>query len=107
MTEFPQALELQGINSYMNAVMLQVLSIGETVEEVSDSGFLAQAPTIKTQLLADDSMLQVTLAAYYFEGKEPTCCFTPCHLLCVTTISCQKWPSLFLPHIWWMNPYCR
>lgn len=37
----------------------QVLSIGETVEEVSDSGFLPQAPTLKVQLLADDSMLQV------------------------------------------------
>ncbi len=40
--------------------MWQVLSIGETVEEVSDSGFLAQAPTLRTQLLADDSMLQVS-----------------------------------------------
>ena len=37
----------------------QVLSIGETVEEVSDSGFLPQAPTLRVQLLADDSMLQV------------------------------------------------
>lgn len=45
------------IVSFTNATL--VLSIGETVEEVSDSGFLAQAPTIKTQLLADDSMLQV------------------------------------------------
>ena len=41
--------------------MQQVLSIGETVEEVSDSGFLASAPTLRTQLLADDSMLQVQL----------------------------------------------
>lgn len=40
-------------------VKSQVLSIGETVEEVSDSGFLPQAPTLKVQLLADDSMLQV------------------------------------------------
>ena len=36
----------------------QVLSIGETVVEVNDSGFLGTAPTIRTQLLADDSMLQ-------------------------------------------------
>ena len=42
-------------------VLSQVLSIGETVEEVSDSGFLPQAPTLKVQLLADDSMLQVGL----------------------------------------------
>jgi hypothetical protein len=36
----------------------QVLSIGETVEEVNDSGFLSTVPTLRTQLLADDSMLQ-------------------------------------------------
>lgn len=41
------------------SVLQQVLSIGETVEEVSDSGFLPSAPTLRTQLLADDSMLQV------------------------------------------------
>lgn len=39
--------------------LLQVLSIGETVEEVNDSGFLSTVPTLRTQLLADDSMLQV------------------------------------------------
>ena len=39
---------------------MQVLSIGETVEEVSDSGFLATSPTLRTQLLVDDSMLQVS-----------------------------------------------
>ena len=37
----------------------QVLSIGETVVEVNDSGFLGTVPTVRTQLLADDSMLQV------------------------------------------------
>ena len=37
----------------------QVLSIGETVEEVNDSGFLGTCPTLRTQLLTDDSMLQV------------------------------------------------
>jgi len=36
-----------------------VLAIGETVEEVNDSGFLGSTPTIRTQLMADDSMLQV------------------------------------------------
>ena len=34
-------------------------SIGETVEEVSDSGFNGNVPTLQVQLLADDSMLQV------------------------------------------------
>ncbi len=38
---------------------MQVLSIGETVEEVSDSGFLATVPTLQVQLLTDDSLLQV------------------------------------------------
>ena len=37
----------------------QVLAIGETVEEVNDSGFLGSTPTLRTQLMADDSMLQV------------------------------------------------
>lgn len=40
---------------------LQVLAIGETVEEVNDSGFLGSTPTLRTQLMADDSMLQVRL----------------------------------------------
>lgn len=38
---------------------MQVLSIGETVEEVSDSGFLGPVPTLQVQLLTDDSLLQV------------------------------------------------
>ena len=38
---------------------MQVLSIGETVEEVNDSGFLATVPTLQVQLLTDDSLLQV------------------------------------------------
>lgn len=43
--------------SFTNATL--VLAIGETVEEVSDSGFLGSTPTLRTQLMADDSMLQV------------------------------------------------
>uniref|UniRef100_A0A7S2F9J7 DNA damage-binding protein 1 n=1 Tax=Octactis speculum TaxID=3111310 RepID=A0A7S2F9J7_9STRA len=43
--------------SFTNATL--VLSIGETVEEVTDSGFLARAPTLQVQLLADNAMLQV------------------------------------------------
>ena len=35
-----------------------VLSIGETVEEVSDSGFLGTTPTLSASLLGDDSLLQ-------------------------------------------------
>jgi splicing factor 3B subunit 3 len=36
-----------------------VLSIGDTVEEVLDSGFLATAPTLFVQLMADGSYVQV------------------------------------------------
>ena len=39
----------------------QVLSIGETIQEVSDSGFLGPVPTLQLQLLKDDSLLQVQL----------------------------------------------
>eukprot|EP00884_Botryococcus_braunii_P014213 jgi/Botrbrau1/22793/Bobra.0132s0119.1 len=45
------------IVSFTNATL--VLSIGETVEEVSDSGFLGTSPTVRVQLLSDNSMLQV------------------------------------------------
>ncbi|KAH8050148.1 hypothetical protein JL722_11525 [Aureococcus anophagefferens] len=43
--------------SFTNAT--PVLSIGETVEEVTDSGFLATAPTLDVALLADNALLQV------------------------------------------------
>ena len=43
--------------SFTNATL--VLSIGETVEEVSDSGFLTSVPTLAAQLLGDDSLMQV------------------------------------------------
>lgn len=43
--------------SFSNATL--VLSIGETVEEVNDSGFLGTVPTLRVQLLQDDSLIQV------------------------------------------------
>ena len=43
--------------SLANATL--VLSIGDTVEEVTDSGFLATSSTIQVVLLADNSILQV------------------------------------------------
>ncbi len=43
--------------SFANATI--VLSIGETVEEVTDSGFLATNATLSVSLLGDDSLLQV------------------------------------------------
>lgn len=45
------------IVSFLNATL--VLSIGETVEEVTDSGFLGTTPTIACGLIGDDSLIQV------------------------------------------------
>ncbi|KAG9257326.1 CPSF A subunit region-domain-containing protein [Emericellopsis atlantica] len=43
--------------SFSNGTL--VLSIGETVEEVSDSGFLTSVPTLAAQLLGEDGLIQV------------------------------------------------
>ena len=71
-TQLPCAKE-KCCNGTALSSSLQVLSIGETVEEVSDSGFLATSPTLRTQLLVDDSMLQVsTVAVCYSQIKGST-----------------------------------
>jgi hypothetical protein len=36
-----------------------VLSIGESIEEVSDTGFISSAPTLGVQQLGDDALLQI------------------------------------------------
>uniref|UniRef100_A0A914WK62 Splicing factor 3b subunit 3 n=1 Tax=Plectus sambesii TaxID=2011161 RepID=A0A914WK62_9BILA len=43
--------------SFVNATL--VLSIGETVEEVTDSGFLGTTPTLACSLIGDDALLQI------------------------------------------------
>ncbi|KAF5742643.1 splicing factor family protein [Tripterygium wilfordii] len=43
--------------SFANATL--VLSIGETVEEVSESGFLDTTPSLAVSLIGDDSLMQV------------------------------------------------
>lgn len=43
--------------SFANGTL--VLSIGEVVEEVSDTGFLSTAPTLAVQQLGEDSLIQV------------------------------------------------
>lgn len=43
--------------SFVNATL--VLTIGETVEEAADSGFLATAPTLGCGLLGEDALLQI------------------------------------------------
>lgn len=43
--------------SFTNGTL--VLSIGETVEEVTDTGFLSSAPTLAVQLLGEDALVQI------------------------------------------------
>ena len=43
--------------SFTNATL--VLSIGETVEEVTDSGFLGTSPTLACSRLGEDALIQV------------------------------------------------
>lgn len=43
--------------SFVNATL--VLSIGDTVEEVTDSGFLGTTPTLCCSALGDDALVQV------------------------------------------------
>ena len=45
------------ILSFVNGTL--VLSIGETIEEVQDTGFLSSAPTIAVQQIGTDALLQV------------------------------------------------
>jgi splicing factor 3B subunit 3 len=45
------------ILSFVNGTL--VLSIGETIEEVADTGFLSSAPTLAVQQIGDDALLQV------------------------------------------------
>ena len=45
--------------SFVNATL--VLSIGETVEEVTDSGFLGTTPTLSCSTLGEDALVQVGL----------------------------------------------
>ncbi|KAI6217434.1 hypothetical protein M3Y95_01218600 [Aphelenchoides besseyi] len=47
----------QIVVSFVNATL--VLSIGETVEEVTESGFLSTSPTLGCGLIGEDSLIQV------------------------------------------------
>lgn len=56
--------------SFVNATL--VLSIGETVEEVTDSGFLGTTPTLSCSQLGDDALVQVcdvTVDQFCFVNK--------------------------------------
>lgn len=43
--------------SFVNGTL--VLAIGDTIEEVSDTGFISSAPTLGVQQLGDDALLQI------------------------------------------------
>lgn len=47
------------IVSFTNATL--VLSIGETVEEITNSGFLGTTPTLAAHQLGEDALLQVCI----------------------------------------------
>jgi splicing factor 3B subunit 3 len=47
--------------SFVNATL--VLSIGETVEEVTDSGFLGTTPTLSCSALGEDALVQVGVSS--------------------------------------------
>lgn len=57
------------IVSFVNATL--VLSIGETVEEVTDSGFLGTTPTLSCSLLGDDALVQVGVFRLAQVGSKP------------------------------------
>ena len=57
------------IVSFVNATL--VLSIGETVEEVTDSGFLGTTPTLSCSQLGDDALVQVNDWSFcYLENRQ-------------------------------------
>lgn len=58
--------------SFVNATL--VLSIGETVEEVTDSGFLGTTPTLACSLIGDDALLQVK-SAFHHNTRRWLCLF--------------------------------
>lgn len=54
---FAEEYDAYIIVSFVNATL--VLSIGETVEEVTDSGFLGTTPTLSCHALGNDALVQV------------------------------------------------
>lgn len=53
----PDPFDSYIILSFINGTL--VLSIGETIEEVQDTGFLSSAPTLAVQQIGADALLQV------------------------------------------------
>ena len=66
---FAEEFDSYIIVSFVNATL--VLSIGETVEEVTDSGFLGTTPTLSCSLLGEDALLQVLLIIFLLRRRFP------------------------------------
>ena len=73
------------IVSFVNATL--VLSIGETVEEVTDSGFLGTTPTISCSQLGDDALVQVILLLGLSATVTVHTCFKNTSLWCSRDIA--------------------
>lgn len=58
LSSLPDEYDAFIVVSFTNATL--VLSIGETVEEVTDSGFLGTTPTLACSRLGDDALIQVS-----------------------------------------------
>ena len=73
--------------SFVNATL--VLSIGQTVEEVTDSGFLPTAPTVAVGRVGDDSLVQVCMKDAYAYINMCVYVFPLCtYLACIACIMC-------------------
>ena len=70
---FPDEYDSYIIVSFVNATL--VLSIGETVEEVTDSGFLGTTPTLSCSQLGDDALVQVIRSTYQCRRELLRCAF--------------------------------
>lgn len=57
MFRFPDKYDAYIVVSFINATL--VLSIGETVEEVTDSGFLGTTPTLACHQIGHDALVQI------------------------------------------------
>lgn len=57
MTSYSEEFDSYIVVSFMNATL--ILSIGETVEEVTESGFLGTTPTLACSQLGEDALIQV------------------------------------------------
>ena len=89
--------------SFVNATL--VLSIGETVEEITDSGFLGTTPTLTCSLLGDDALLQVSLANWFRHTiVYITAIFALCKWQWALLIQGYFWLHIFYKMLkWWID----